>query len=70
MFASFDPVALDQACADACNRQPVMPNSQLSDHLAAGECHHDHFSDTAPAPIGRLRFVTPKSSASARAGMN
>jgi len=48
MFASFDPVALDQACADACNRQPVIPGSQLADHLAAGECHHDHFSDTAP----------------------
>ncbi len=48
MFASFDPVALDQACADACNRQPVMPNSQLSDHIARGECHHDHFADSAP----------------------
>ncbi len=48
MFASFDPVALDQACADACNKQPVMPNSQLADHLSAGEHHHDHFSDSAP----------------------
>ena len=48
MFASFDPVALDQACADACNQQPVMPGSQLADHLAAGEHHHDHFTDTAP----------------------
>ena len=28
MFASFDPVALDQACADACNRMPVMSGSQ------------------------------------------
>ena len=27
MFASFDPVALDEACADAVNRQPVIQGS-------------------------------------------
>lgn len=27
MFASFDPVALDQACADMANKQPVIPGS-------------------------------------------
>jgi uncharacterized Fe-S center protein len=48
MFASFDPVALDQACADACNRMPVMAGSQLSDNLANCESHHDHFKDSAP----------------------
>ena len=34
MFASFDPVALDVACADAVNAQPVTPGSLLdeSDH--------------------------------------
>ncbi len=48
MFASFDPVALDQACADACNRQPVMPGSQLSDNLESCESRHDHFTDSAP----------------------
>lgn len=31
MFASFDPVALDQACADAVNAQPPMPGSVLFD---------------------------------------
>lgn len=31
MFASFDPVALDQACADAVNAQPAMPGSVLFD---------------------------------------
>ena len=31
MFASFDPVALDQACADAVSAQPAMPNSVLFD---------------------------------------
>ena len=29
MFASFDPVALDVACADAVNAQPVIQNSKL-----------------------------------------
>ena len=31
MFASFDPVALDVACADAVNAQPVIQNSKLGD---------------------------------------
>lgn len=31
MFASFDPVALDQACADACMRQQPIPGSRLDD---------------------------------------
>ena len=35
MFASFDPVALDVACADACNRMPVMPGSLLDENLRA-----------------------------------
>ncbi|MCD8249039.1 MAG: DUF362 domain-containing protein [Lachnospiraceae bacterium] len=50
MFASFDPVALDQACADACLAAQPLPNSQLSDHLAQKdwECHHDHFKDSNP----------------------
>jgi len=30
MFASFDPVALDLACADGVNAQPVMPGSKLA----------------------------------------
>lgn len=33
MLASFDPVALDQACADLCNSQPVMGGSVLYDHM-------------------------------------
>ena len=46
MFASFDPVALDRACADAVNRQPVIEESQL-DRMP--HVHHDHFTDSAPA---------------------
>ena len=45
MFASFDPVAIDVACADAVNAQPVMPNSIL---VERNQCHHDHFTDTHP----------------------
>ena len=50
MFASFDPVALDQACADACLKATPLPNSQLADNLAKEdwECHHDHFLDSNP----------------------
>jgi len=45
MFASFDPVALDIACADAVNRQPVIAGSILSEKP---HVHHDHFTDTHP----------------------
>lgn len=45
MFASFDPVALDVACADAVNKQPVIAGSQL-DRMP--HVHHDHFTDSAP----------------------
>jgi len=45
MFASFDPVALDVACADAVNKQPVISGSQL-DRMP--HVHHDHFIDSAP----------------------
>lgn len=45
MFASFDPVALDLACADAVNKQPIVHNSQLH-HMP--HVHGDHFTDSAP----------------------
>ncbi len=50
MFASFDPVALDQACADACLRESPIPGSMLDDNMhASGFCdHHDHFKNTTP----------------------
>ena len=50
IFASTDPIAVDQACADACQKMPPLPNSQLSDHLAekGWEEHHDHFLDSNP----------------------
>ena len=51
MFASFDPVALDVACADAVNRMPVIDGSVLSDNLKQDVHHgegHDHFYMTHP----------------------
>lgn len=50
MFASFDPVALDQACVDACMAQSPMPNSELSEKMAAPDFHdhHDHFRNVEP----------------------
>ena len=50
MFASFDPVALDQACADACNAMPPVPGSVLDQHIheEGFEDHHDHFVNTTP----------------------
>lgn len=50
IFASFDPVALDQACVDSCLHATPMPNSQLSDNLADPHWHHHHdnFLDSNP----------------------
>ncbi len=45
MFASFDPVALDQACVDAVNAQPTVPGSVMDERE---HTHHDHFTDTHP----------------------
>ena len=50
IFASFDPVALDQACVDACLNAAPLPNSQLSTNLAkpGWNCYHDNFKDSNP----------------------
>ena len=50
MFASFDPVALDQACADACLTATPIANSQLGQNLAkpGWNCYHDNFKDSNP----------------------
>ena len=49
MFASFDPIALDMACAEACNQMPVIAGSVLEDQIhrhASESC--DHFTMTHP----------------------
>ena len=45
MFASFDPVALDTACADKINAQPANPNSVIAH---AHDHPHDHFTAAHP----------------------
>ncbi len=50
MFASFDPLALDQACVDACLAAQPLPNSQLSDNMKKEDFvdRHDHFTNSTP----------------------
>ena len=56
MFASFDPVAIDQAAIDMSLAAPALPNSELTDMRAKLEaaggiperCAHDHFNMTHP----------------------
>ena len=50
IFASFDPVALDQACADACLKQQPLPGSQLYDNMCRSDFVDlkDHFRNNRP----------------------
>ena len=50
MLASFDAVALDQACADLCLKADPLPTSQLTDRLSDSHAHthHDPFKDVHP----------------------
>ena len=50
MFASFDPLALDQACVDACLKAQPLPGTQLTDHMDQADFHdhHDHFVNNNP----------------------
>lgn len=51
MTASFDPVAIDQACADLVNAAPVLANSDLADNIAKNKeeaAKHDHFHNAHP----------------------
>ena len=50
MFASFDPLAIDHACVDACLKQTPLPGTQLTEEMAkaglTGRC--DHFDVANP----------------------
>lgn len=48
MLCSTDPVALDQACVDLCNKQTAFRNSQLGENLAKGEKTGQVFHDSNP----------------------
>jgi uncharacterized Fe-S center protein len=46
MLASFDPVALDQACVDLCNKMPVIEGSRLDKHIKSfwkDDPNHEYF---------------------------
>ena len=48
IFASFDAVALDQACADAVMKAPVIGGTLLTDELAKHGACSDHFHTMHP----------------------
>lgn len=50
MAASFDPIALDQACADLCQQAEPIRNSQLGDNMAepGWHSHGDCWTDSNP----------------------
>lgn len=50
MFASFDPVALDMACADMANQAPPIAGSYLGEQMEKGQScsEHDHFHVAHP----------------------
>ena len=50
MFASFDPLALDQACVDACLSATPLPRTQLTDNMDKPDFVDklDHFSNSNP----------------------
>ena len=50
MLASFDPIALDQACADLCQKAEPIANSQLGDNMRRKGFVDlkDHFKNSKP----------------------
>lgn len=79
MFASFDPVAIDQACADAVLASEPLPNTVLTDSAAKMEHNHEHLkgeqakdpsASRTPTPTGAPASRMPRRSAWARASMS
>ena len=66
MFASFDPVALDQACAEAVNKQPVQRGSVLEKAKDTGPDYfrrihpetdwHQHLDHAATIGLGNTGY--------------
>lgn len=52
IFASCDPVALDVACAEACNKAPIIKGSYLQDQIVHNHVNNpedkDRFTMTHP----------------------
>ena len=51
MLASFDPLALDQACVDLCNAATPFKNGQVGDNMAKSDFvnYHDVFKNSNPS---------------------
>ena len=45
MLASFDPVALDVACADLCNKQPMLENHSVLHENCLAHKHEEQKGD-------------------------
>lgn len=54
IFASFDPVALDRACTDAVNKQPLLPGTIMDERE---KTHNDHFCDLHPTTDWRSKLL-------------
>ena len=58
MFASFDPVALDTACANAVLNAPIMAGSLLDE---VEHIHGDHFTDVSPSTAWKTQLTHAES---------
>lgn len=58
MAASFDPVALDQACSDLCMKAMRFPNTQITDRLKKGAvATKDLWRDSTPESVWDMTLV-------------
>ena len=57
---SFDPVALDLACADAANAQPAIPGSKLDNARKAGVTAQDNLTAPFPHTSWRTQIIHGK----------
>ena len=60
MLASFDPVALDQACVDLCNQMPIIEDSRLDRHFKRfghEDPDHEYFHMNHPDAEWRAGLV-------------
>lgn len=62
MFASFDPVAIDVACADAVNAMPVYIGSALYEAQGRATATRTTLAPSTRRPTGRAAWSTPRRS--------
>ena len=58
MAASFDPVALDQACSDLCCQATRFENSQIADNIKKGlKPTKDLWKDSTPESVWDMSLI-------------